>query len=166
MTAVTVRIIVAIAANRVIGVRGRLPWRLPDDLARFKRMTMGHPVVMGRSTFESLGKPLSGRTNIVLTRTAGLALGGCRMAGSRGEALSAAGDADTVYVIGGASVFALFLPVTDRMSITWVDREVEGDTLFPTVDWSAWRVIESSETVTDPEGRFPHRFLEYERRVT
>jgi len=161
---VTIRIIVAIASNMVIGAHGRLPWRLPDDLARFKRLTLGHPVVMGRATFESLGKPLVGRLNIVLTRRADLPLPGCRVAGSREQALDAAGGADTVFIIGGASVYALFLPVTHCLSVTWVDRDVVGDTLFPEVDWGAWRIVESSPTVRDPE--FPHRFVEYARNVT
>jgi len=160
-----IRIIVAIASNRVIGAGGRLPWRLPDDLARFKSLTMGHPVIMGRSTFRSLGKPLAGRTNIVLTRETGLIAAGCRVVGSRAEALEAAGDTQTVFIIGGASVYALFLPVTDRLSVTWVDREVEGDTLFPAIDWDAWRVLESSPTLMDSAGLFPHRFVEYGRKT-
>jgi dihydrofolate reductase len=160
-----IRIIVAIASNRVIGAAGHLPWRLPDDMARFKALTMGHPVIMGRATFDSLGKPLSGRTNIVLTRTAGLAAPGCRVVGSRAEALEAAGSAETLFIIGGASVYQLFLPITDRLSVTWIDRDVEGDTLFPAVDWDAWRVLETSPAVMDSSGQFPHRFVEYGRKT-
>jgi dihydrofolate reductase len=158
-----ISIVVAIAANRVIGVHGRLPWRLPDDLARFRRLTLNHSVIMGRSTYESIGKPLARRKNIVLTRTSGLAIEGCSVAGSRDEALEAAGDEGPVFILGGASVYAQFLPIADRMFITWVDRDVEGDILFPDVEWSAWRVMQSSPTVMDAEGRFPHRFVDYER---
>jgi dihydrofolate reductase len=159
----TVCIVVAIAANRVIGARGRMPWRLPDDLARFRRLTVGHPVIMGRATYDSIGKPLARRNNIVLTRATGLAIEGCSVVGSREEALETAGTDGPVFVIGGASVYDLFMHLTQRMFVTWVDREVAGDTLFPVVDWAAWRITESSPTVHDVENRFPHRFVDYER---
>ena len=160
-----ITIIVAMAANRVIGAHGGLPWKLPDDMARFKRLTMGYPVVMGRATFESMGKPLAGRRNIVLTRTRGFTIDGCEVVGSREEAMERVGAADTVFIIGGARVYELFLPIAQRLAITWIDRDVAGDTLFPVVDWSEWRLIGSSATVSDAENRFPHRFVDYERRV-
>jgi len=160
-----ISLLVAMASNRVIGAQGRLPWRLPDDLARFRRLTMGHPVIMGHATYASMGKPLSGRRNIVLSRSTGLVIDGCDVVGSREEALAKAGAANTVFVIGGASVYELFFPLAQRMFITWVERVVQGDTLFPVVDWGAWRVTESSSVIVDPENRYPHRFIDYERRA-
>ena len=160
-----ISLLVAMASNRVIGAQGRLPWRLPDDLARFRRLTMGHPVIMGHATYASMGKPLSGRRNIVLSRSTGLVIDGCDVVGSREEALAKAGAANTVFVIGGASVYELFFPLAQRMFITWVERDVQGDTLFPVVDWGAWRVTESSSVIVDPENRYPHRFIDYERRA-
>jgi len=158
----TVSLIAAVAANGVIGRDGALPWRLPGDLARFKRLTVGHPVIMGRSTFQSMGRALAGRTNIVLTRDVGLRLQGCTVVHGAEEALRAASETGTqeAFVIGGAEVYALFLPGARRMYLTWVDAEVDGDAAFPEVDWSQWRV--TSET-PGPEGSLPHRFVDYER---
>lgn len=133
-------IVAAVARNGVIGVDGRLPWRLPEDMARFKRLTMGHALVMGRETFESIGRPLPGRVNIVLTRRPGWSHEGIETAGSLDHALemvSALGvDA---FVAGGAAVYRLALPLADRLEITEVDAEPEGDTWFPEVEWSRWQ---------------------------
>jgi dihydrofolate reductase len=180
-SAPAISLVAAVAANRVIGNKGSLPWRIPGDLPRFRRLTMGHPVIMGRATFLSLGRPLSGRTNIVLTRDPSLRIAGCTIVHSREEALDAAGGGadppggagtadptrDEAFVIGGASVYALFLPIAARMYITWVDAEVPGDTLFPHVVWSEWQV--QSETAGNPASGpgpavLPHRFVDYVRR--
>ena len=125
------------AANGVIGNQGALPWKLPDDMARFSRLTMGHAVIMGRATFASLNRPLTGRRNIVLTRNAGLRIQGCIVAHSREEALEAAAGDEEVFVIGGAAIYALFLPEAHRLYVTWIDAAVAGDAVFPAVDWSA-----------------------------
>jgi dihydrofolate reductase len=162
-------LIAAVAAHRVIGDRGRLPWRLPDDMARFRRLTMGHAVLMGRATFDSVGKPLSGRRNIVLTRTEGLLLPGCVVAHSREEAMAAAGDGEC-FVIGGADVYTQFLPLAHRMYLTLIDAEIPGDALFPEVTWSEWRIIAEAAGAEGPGGAdpagppLPHRFVDYERR--
>jgi dihydrofolate reductase len=158
----SVSLIAAVAANRVIGNRGDLPWRLPDDLSRFRRLTMGHPVVMGRSTFDSMGTPLAGRRNIVLTRTAGLRIPGCDVAHSPEEALAAAGDGET-FIIGGAAIYALFLPLADLMYLTLIDAEVQGETLFPDVRWAEWRILRETPGRVDPRRPLPHRFVDYER---
>jgi dihydrofolate reductase len=161
-------LIAAVASNRVIGNKGSIPWRIPGDLPRFRRLTMGHPLIMGHSTFHSLGKPLPGRINIVLSRDPSLGIPGCTVVRSREEALGAAEaadrDAGEVFVIGGASVYALFLPLAARMYITWVDAVVPGDTLFPEVAWDRWRVLR--ETAPEPAGPavLPHRFVDYVRR--
>ena len=172
----TVSLIAAVAANRVIGDKGALPWKLPGDLPRFKRLTMGHPLIMGHATFLSLGRALPGRANIVLTRDPSLRIQGCAMVHSREQALEAAaaglggdagagGAAGEAFVIGGAAVYALFLPIAARMYITWVDAEVTGDTLFPEVAWDQWRAVR--ETGGAPAGPtvLPHRFVDYVRRV-
>jgi dihydrofolate reductase len=165
---VTISLIAAVAANGVIGVRGALPWNLPDDMARFRRLTMGHAVIMGRSTFASLTKPLAGRRNIVVSRDASLRIEGCLVVHSRKEAQEAAagvGSAreDEAFIIGGAAVYALFLPEAHRLYMTWIDVDVTGDARFPAVDWSAWRI---AREVAGPAeaGEFPHRFIDYERK--
>lgn len=166
----TTSLIAAVAANGVIGNRGSLPWKLPDDMARFRELTMGHAVIMGRSTFESLGKPLRGRRNIVLSRNSALRIEGCIVVHSAREALeaaaaeaeAAAGDTEA-FVIGGAAVYELFLPGADRLYLTWIDVEVRGDTAFPPVDWSAWRVTREASGDAGPQEAFPHRFVDYER---
>jgi len=158
----SVSLIAAIAANRVIGNRGALPWRLPDDLARFRRLTMGHAVVMGRQTFDSMGKPLPGRRNIVLTRDTALRIPGCAVTHSPAEALAAARDEET-FIIGGAAIYALFLPLADLMYLTLIDAEVPGETLFPDVRWEEWRVLHETPGRIDPRSPLPHRFVDYER---
>jgi dihydrofolate reductase len=157
-----ISLIAAIAADRVIGNRGALPWRLPDDLARFKRLTMGHPVVMGRATFQSMERPLPGRRNIVLTRDPAAAIAGCEIAHSREEA-RALGGGQEIFVIGGAAVYALFLPVADFMYLTLVDAKVPGDTFFPDVPWRQWQVRSEILCPRDPLHPLPHRFVDYER---
>jgi len=165
---VIVSLIAAVAANGVIGDRGALPWRLPDDMARFRGLTTGHAVIMGRSTFESLQKPLRGRRNIVLSRAAGLRIPGCVVVHSRQAAIdaavadAAAGD-EEAFVIGGAAVYELFLPEAQRLYLTWIDVEVPGDTFFPPVDWRAWRVLRETAGPADPGVLVPHRFVDYER---
>jgi len=158
---VTTSLIAAIAANGTIGDRGALPCKLPDDMARFRGLTMGHAVIMGRATFESLRKPLGGRRNIVLSRAAGLRIEGCLVVPTLQAALEAASGDDEAFVIGGASVYELFLPGAHRLYLTWIDVEVAGDTVFPEVDWSAWHAIR--ETAGPPGGPLPHRFVDYER---
>jgi dihydrofolate reductase len=159
----TVSLIAAVAANRVIGNKGTLPWHLPDDLARFRRLTVGHTVVMGRSTFLSMGRPLKQRRNVVLSRDTELRVEGCRVVHSRDEALAGSGN-EEVFIIGGASLYALFLPVASRMYITWIDREVEGDTLFPVVSWEEWKVTAEAPGEAGAEAP-PHRFVDYERSI-
>jgi dihydrofolate reductase len=159
----TVSLIAAVAANRVIGNRGSLPWRLPDDLTRFRRLTIGHSVVMGRATYLSMGKPLPRRRNIVLSREAGLRLEGCRVVHSRDEALAESAD-DETFIIGGAAIYGLFLPIAVRLYITWIDRDVDGDTLFPAVSWDEWKI--TSETPGEAgSDSFPHRFVDYQRAL-
>ena len=156
-------LIAAVASNGIIGARGRMPWRIPDDAARFRRLTMGHALIMGRATFASMGKPLDGRRNIVLTRAASLSIAGACVAHTPEEAMAqTAGDTE-VFIIGGAEVYALFLPLADRMYLTWVEAEVEGDISFPAVAWEEWE-IEAETRAPEIQGVLPHRYVDYVRK--
>ena len=140
----TVTLVAAIARNGVIGVDGGLPWHLSDDLRRFKGLTVGHVLVMGRRTYESIGHPLAGRTTVVVTRRPGWSAGEDEVlrAGDVPGALALAGEIDDdVFVVGGAQVYAEALPLADRLELTLVHAEPEGDTFFPDVDWSEWREV-------------------------
>lgn len=134
-----VTIVAAVARNGVIGRNGDLPWHLPEDLRRFKRLTMGGTLVMGRKTYESIGRPLPGRTTIVVTRQADWSAEGVEAAGSFDEALARAGDGD-VFVVGGAEVYRQAMAVADALEITEVDAEPEGDVRFPEIP-SSYQVI-------------------------
>ena len=129
-----ISIIVAVAENGVIGTGNRLPWHLPDDLRRFKALSLGKPIVMGRRTFDSIGKPLPGRTNIVVSRRPGLAIEGTVVSASLDAALAAAGAVPEVVVIGGADIFRQVLPRTDVVHLTRVHARIAGDVLFPELD--------------------------------
>ncbi len=139
MTRVT--LIAALGRNRVIGKDGTMPWHLPEDLKHFKALTMGHPMIMGRKTFDSIGRPLPGRRSIVITRDRAWRVPGVEVAHSFDEALDLAGPADRVFVIGGGEVYAVSLPFADRHELTEVDAEPEGDTWFPEWDPAQWREV-------------------------
>lgn len=168
MTTPKVTLVVAMAANGVIGRGGVLPWRLPADLRRFKADTLGKPIVMGRKTFESIGRPLPGRLNIVLTRCAD-ALAGHRAAGVTvvehwDEVLQAAGVAPEIMVIGGAEIYALSLPMADNLLLTRVEADIDGDTRFPPLDAAQWRQTERDFRPADAENPYPLRFLSLQRQ--
>ena len=135
-----ISIIVASSANNVIGAQGDLPWRLSDDLKRFKAVTMGKPIVMGRKTWESIGRALPGRQNIVITRRHDFAADGCDVVHSLDEAMSVAGDVGEIMVIGGSQVYEIFLPAAQRLYLTRVHADVEGDTFFPAVNEDEWQL--------------------------
>lgn len=164
-----IALIVAMADNGVIGRDNRLPWHLPEDLKYFKQVTLGKPVIMGRKTYDSIGRPLPGRTNIVLTRQSGFQPAGVRVVHTLDEALlvatgqARADGAEEVMVMGGAAVYAEALPRADRLYLTRVLAAVEGDARFPLLDWSAW-VLRSSEAhpAAGPSG-YPYRFEVYDR---
>jgi len=156
-------LIVAVARNRVIGHTNGLPWRLPADLAHFKRLTMGHPVIMGRLTYESIGKPLPGRKNIVVTRTPGFQAPGCLVVDSLDDAYHEAGEADEVFVIGGGQLYAAALPAADRIYLTEVESEIEGDTFFPPLDRGGWRETELARQRPDERHAHSLRFVRLDR---
>lgn len=159
-----VSLVVAMAHNRVIGRDNALPWRLPEDLAYFKRVTMGHPIVMGRRTYESIGRPLPGRLNIVVSRNKDFPAPGCRVVGSIEEAWRAAGDADEVSVIGGTSIFDAALQRADVIHLTEVDAVVEGDTWFPAFDRREWEEHEVLRHGADARHEHPFRIVRLERK--
>lgn len=157
-------LVVARARNGVIGRDNRLPWRLPADLAYFKKVTLGRPVIMGRRTWESIGQPLPGRRNIVVTRNRDYEAPGATVVGSLQEAWRAAGDAEEACVIGGTSLFAEALETADRIHLTEVDAEVPGDTWFPEFDRSAWVEREVARHPRDGRHEHPFRILVLERK--
>ena len=134
-----VSLIVAMSRNGVIGLDGRLPWHIPAELQRFKALTMGHSLVMGRKTWDSIGRLLPGRTTIIVSRNAGLRVEGAHIAQSLEHALELARPDPETFVIGGAEIFRLALPYAGRIYLTTVAIECEGDTFMPTIDWAQWR---------------------------
>lgn len=158
-----ISIIVAISSNRVIGNRNALPWHLPADLKHFKSVTMGKPMIMGRKTWTSIGRPLPGRRSIVVTRDPLFRAEGCEIAHSLDAALKLAGPVDEVVVIGGAQVFREALPLADRIYLTVIDHVFQGDVYFPPVDATHWREVAREEFGSDPQNLYPYRFLTYER---
>jgi dihydrofolate reductase len=155
-------IVVAAAENNLIGDRDRLPWRLPDDLRRFKSLTMGKPIVMGRKTYASIGKPLPGRKNIVVSRH-DFQSEGCVAAASIEQALQAAEPAPEVMVIGGAEIYRQVLPMTDVIYLTRVHAEIPGDTYFPDIIWDDWMEVESEYHASDDRHAFAFTFLKLTR---
>ena len=156
---VKITLIAAVSRNGVIGRDGGLPWHLPADLRRFKQVTRGHQVVMGRRTYESMPGPLPNRRNIVVSRRPDYRPAGVEVAHSLEEAIalaeSAAGSADeTLFILGGAVLYEAALPIADRLDLTCVDAEVEGDTRFPDFDASDWREIERVEHPADADHAF------------
>jgi len=154
-----VSIIAAVADNGVIGVNNQLPWKLPADLQHFKAITMGKPIIMGRKTYETIGRALPGRKNIVLTRIKHLAIPNCEVVHSFEDALAAAGDAKEVFVIGGATIYEEALPHATKLYITQVHADIEGDTYFPYYDKSRWQEISRESHDPDPQNEHPYSFL-------
>jgi dihydrofolate reductase len=154
-------LVAAVARNGVIGAKGKLPWHLPEDLRHFKKITLGHPVIMGRRTWESLGKPLPGRENIVVTRRADFAAPGASVAASLAGAIALCAGEPVSFVIGGAELYAEALPLADGLVLTEIDRDYEGDTRFPAWDRGAWRASQCEEHEQADGLRF--RFVLYEK---
>jgi dihydrofolate reductase len=161
---VIVSIIAAMDRNRLIGNNNQLPWHLPADLAHFKKLTMGKPIIMGRKTYESIGRPLPGRTNIVMTRSGDFHPEGVMVASSLEQALEMAAGEEEVMVIGGSTIYQLALPAAERLYITYVDNSYEGDAWFPALDTGQWRVIASEEHAADEKNSSDYRFVTYERK--
>lgn len=156
--------VAAMASNRVIGLAGRIPWHLPEDLKHFQALTRGHPIIMGRKTFESLPKPLPQRTNIVVSRRLGLVVpAGVESVSDPESALAVAqrapGGEDRIFVVGGAEIYRALLARTDRIELTLIERSYDGDAYFPPFESEAFRLVGERVGV----GALPHRYLTYDR---
>lgn len=158
-----ISLIAAMGENRVIGIDDSLPWRLPADMKRFRTLTMGKPILMGRRTFESIGKALSGRKNIVLTGRPEYEAQGCTVVRSIDEGLSACDKAEEAFVIGGESLYRQMLERADRMYLTLVHKVFAGDTFFPWFDPREWRESECVDCRPDADNPYPYSFLLLER---
>jgi dihydrofolate reductase len=164
MAKTKVSIIVAVAGSkRVIGKEGNMPWNIPEELKRFKEITLGHPIIMGRKTHESIGKALPGRTNIIITRDPAYTTAGCIVVDSLEKALQHAklvpGN-DEIFVIGGGEIYKQALPIADKLYLTVIHQEIEGDTFFP--DYSEFKNVIKESDEYESDG-FKYRFLELER---
>jgi dihydrofolate reductase len=159
-----ITLIVAVADNGVIGRENGLPWHLPEDLKRFKRLTLGKPVVMGRRTYDSIGRPLPGRHNIVVTRDAEYRPAGVTVVHGIDDAERAATGADEIMIIGGAELFRLFLPRAGRVHLTRVHGEVNGDVFWPALDESRWQVVHREELAADERHAYAMTFEIWEKR--
>jgi dihydrofolate reductase len=161
---VTISFVVAYDRNRAIGRDNKIPWRLPDDMKHVRELTIGKPLIMGRRTWESIGRPLPKRTSIVLTRDPGFKCDGCLIARTPDEAMMLAGAAPEIIVFGGARVFEDFLPRADRIYLTEVDADVGGDTFFPPLDPGDWEVVEAVEHPADERHPYDFSFLTLDRK--
>lgn len=158
-----ISLIVAASTNNVIGAKGDLPWRLSADLKRFKELTMGKPIVMGRKTYESIGRPLPGRQNIVITRQDGYTATGCDVVPSPDEAVRVAGEADEIMVIGGGHIYGDFLPAAGRIYLTQVHADIAGDTFLPDLEESEWQETSRLEQIADADNDYDVTFRILER---
>jgi len=159
-----ISIIAAISKNRVIGKDNALPWHLPADLKHFKEITKGRPVIMGRKTFESIGRPLPNRKNIVITRQKDYSPVGCFTARSIDEALELVQGEPEIFFIGGSQIFSQILPKTSKIYLTLIDHEFKGDAYFPELNSDEWVEVERQEGVLDDKNQYRHTFLVFERK--
>lgn len=164
MNAMIISFIVAMGRNRVIGKDNALPWSLPADMKRFREVTMHKPIIMGRKTFESIGRVLPDRTNIILTRDKNFSADGCMVVHSLQEALHAAEHAEEVFVIGGGLIFKQFLSQVRRMYLTIIDEDFEGDVLFPVFNSQEWKEVEHRAFIPDEKNKYSYTFVTLERK--
>ena len=160
----TISLIAAMDRKRVIGKDNALPWSMPADLKHFRDLTRAHPVIMGRKTYESIGRPLPDRKNIILTRDPEWHAEHCMTAHTTAEAVAAAGDAPEIMVIGGEQVFRMFLPTAQKMYLTLIDADFDGDATFPEWDPDEWRETAREAHPADAENPHPYTFLTLERK--
>lgn len=160
----TIAIIVAMAKNRTIGINNTLPWRIPEDLKHFKKLTMGHHLIMGRKTFESIGKALPGRTSVVVSRDRKLKIDGCLVAHSLQEAIAACATDSQIFVVGGADIYAQALSLADTLYITEIQREVNGDTWFTGFDRSEWLEVAREIHLQESPEPLEYHFVHYRRK--
>lgn len=162
MSKPTISLIAAMAKNRVIGKNNQMPWHLPADLAHFKRLTLGKPIIMGRKTFESIGKPLPGRQNIVISRNSELDIPGCVIASSLTDAIKLVENAIEVMIIGGGQLYAESILQANRLYLTFIDLEVDGDTQFPEFEHLALVELNREKHSADEKNPYDCEFVDYE----
>lgn len=160
-----ISLIAAMDRNRLIGDHNQLPWHLPVDFAHFKSVTMGKPVLMGRKTFESIGRPLPGRQNIVLSRDPSYQVDNIDIAQTFDQAVELAGDAAELMVIGGSTIYEQLLARAQRLYLTYVEAEFKGDAWFPAIDADAWSIIEQTRSEIDAKNAYCCRFVTYEKNL-
>lgn len=159
-----ISIIAAMAANRTIGLENRLPWHLPEDLKRFKALTMNHHIVMGRKTYDSIGKPLPGRDTIIVTRNMDYAVPGCIAVNSIDAALTVSFNDEEVFFVGGADLYRQALPIANRIYLTEIQRVFDGDAFFPTFDQSQWVETAREPHRNEGENGFEFHYVIYDRK--
>jgi dihydrofolate reductase len=160
----TLSIIVAFDQNRLIGNNNQLPWHLPADLKHFRAITMGHHMIMGRKTFESIGKPLPGRTSVIVTRQRDYHHEGCIVVGSMDEAIRECTGQEEVFIIGGAQIFECTMPMAQKLHITQIHHAFEGDTWFPEISPKEWTLVSETHHPADEKNQWEYSFLEYVRK--
>lgn len=158
-------LIVAMASNRVIGLDNQMPWHLSADLKKFKKITMGSPILMGRKTFESIGKPLPGRINIILSRNKEYQQDGCLVFNDLETALNkGCENANEIFIIGGSDLYETTLPIADTIYLTIIHKEFQGDAYFPGIDLNEWSEVERENINDDSDVAFSYSFLKFERK--
>lgn len=158
-----ISLIVAMASNRVIGLNGQMPWHLSADLKRFKHITMGAPILMGRKTFDAIGRPLPGRDNLIISRNADYQQSGCKVFSEIEPAIEYASNSPELFVIGGATLYEALLPTADYLYLTLIQRDFAGDTWFPELDYAAWQELEREDVSDDPQVDFAYSFIKLVR---
>lgn len=158
-----INIIVAVAKNGVIGDKNSLLWHIREDMVHFRTLTSGHPVIMGRKTYDSIGRPLPKRTNVVITRDTELQIEGCTMAHSLEEAIALFDPEEEIFIIGGAQIYTQALPLAHRIYLTVVEREYQGDTSFPAIDYSIWKQTSREDFPSGEAFEYPFSFITLER---
>ncbi len=149
--------------NRTIGINNTLPWHIPEDLKRFKALTMGHHMIMGRKTFDSIGKPLPGRTTVIVTRNQELKIAACVIAHTLKEAIAACAGDDEIFIIGGAEIYTLALPLANTIYLTEIQQEVTGDAFFPELNKNAWQEIARERRSQEISQPLEYHFVTYRR---
>lgn len=162
----TISAIVAVTKNNVIGKDNQMPWHLPADLAYFKKVTLGHMIIIGRKNFESIGKPLPGRTNIIITRDRSFACSNCKVMHSLEDALFFAhnNNENEVFIIGGGTIYEQSKDLWDKLYLTEIDTIVDGDVFFPEISWSQWHLVSEEQKASDEKNAFNLKFKVYSRK--
>ncbi len=158
-----ISIIVAMASNQAIGLNNKMPWHLSADLKKFKQITMGFPILMGRKTYDSIGVPLPGRDSLIISRNPEYKQDGCLVFNSVEDAISACQNHDEIFIIGGASLYKEMLPKTNFLYLTQINKPFKGDTFFPPINALDWKEVEREDITKDPSVHFTYSFLKLER---